>query len=261
MAMDAVEGEWTSVLVFPAGSAMPTLKTLTFYRKGPFEMRAEYAHMQGLVSGTRQTLGTFKVALPQQAEVKKVTVKVKLTIHGTFTIESAQLEEKEEYEETTKEKREMLAEPQDPKSEPKKKYEWVDVKKLKSRTKKTDINIVAIGRPGLSANDLQKLMDEESSMQAEMRDITDTDERRNDLESYILNMRDKTSENGEYGASMSAFDRGKFHAELERTEDWLYDTPSATKVQYVEKLDALKKLGDGLPRKRRRLVDDSFKGA
>merc|ERR1712232_731860 len=104
--MDAAEGEFKTALVFPAGSAMPTVKTLTFYRKGPFEMKAEYASMEGLVPGTNQTLGTFKIDLPQQPAVKKVKVKAKLTLHGTFTIESAQLEEREEYEETTKEKRE-----------------------------------------------------------------------------------------------------------------------------------------------------------
>merc|ERR1719203_644902 len=86
---------------------MNTMKLLTFYRKGPFEVKAEYADEQCLVQGTPKSLGSFKIDLPAQKEVKKIKVKAKLTLHGTFTIDSAQLIETEEYEETSKEKREV----------------------------------------------------------------------------------------------------------------------------------------------------------
>merc|ERR1719276_283747 len=77
------------------------------------------------------------------------------------------------------------------KKEPEKKYEWVDVKKMKKRTKRTDLAITISGKPGLNNQDIQKLMDQETSMAAEMREIIETDEKRNDLESYFFNMRDK----------------------------------------------------------------------
>merc|ERR1712060_133985 len=199
MQTTAKEGEYKSALVFPAGSAMNTMKVLTFYRKGPFEVKAEYADETNLVHGTSKSLGSFKIDLPAQTEAKKVKVKAKLSIHGTFAIEGATLEEKEEYEETVKEKREIVApaeaeapkeeapkddapkpegeaapaegeKKEEPKKEPEKKYEWVEVKKTKTRTKKTEINIAAQGSPGLEAANLQKRMDEESSMQAEMRE-------------------------------------------------------------------------------------------
>merc|ERR1712187_1036410 len=109
MQTTAKEGEYKSALVFPAGSAMNTMKVLTFYRKGPFEVKAEYADETNLVRGTSKSLGSFKIDLPAQTEAKKVKVKAKLTIHGTFAIEGATLEEKEEYEETVKEKREIVA--------------------------------------------------------------------------------------------------------------------------------------------------------
>lgn len=81
-------------------------------------------------------------------------------------------------------------------------------------------------------------------MQADMADIIETDEKRNDLESYIFNMRDKTSSSGEYSEFIIDADRQKFHDDLTKMEDWLYDTEDATKVMYVEKLDELKKIGD-----------------
>merc|ERR1712136_639819 len=209
-----------------------TTKMLTFMRKGPFQITAEY--------------------------------------------------EDEEYEETVKEKRELPAEPapevvETPEGsptaepngdvpmpdqtdkgggdgkkeapapkEPEKKYEWVDVVKKRKRTKKTDLNVASSGVPGLSADVLQKFMDEETAMQAEMRDIIETDEKRNDLESYIFNMRDKTAESGDYGNFISSTDREKFSEDLTKAEDWLYDNSDATKAMYIEKLDELKLIGDGV---------------
>jgi len=81
-------------------------------------------------------------------------------------------------------------------------------------------------------------------VQVDMRDILETDERRNDLESYIFNMRDKINERGEYGPFISGADRETFSKALTAAEDWLYDNPDATTAQYVEKVEELKCTGD-----------------
>jgi hypothetical protein len=130
------------------------------------------------------------------------------------------------------------------KKEPEKKYEWVEVVKKKKRPKRTDLVISRTGMLGLSDAEVQQQMDIETAMQAEMKEIIETDEKRNDLEGYIFNMRDKISESGEYGAFISQADREKFESDLMKAEDWLYDFEGATKAQYVEKLDELKALGD-----------------
>jgi heat shock protein 4 len=98
--------------------------------------------------------------------------------------------------------------------------------------------------PGLKEIELQKKMDEETAMQVEMAEIIETDEKRNDLEGYIFNMRDKTDSSGEYGKFITDADRDTFHSELTKMEDWLYDFEGATKVMYVDKLDELKKMGE-----------------
>jgi len=130
------------------------------------------------------------------------------------------------------------------KKEPEKRYEWVEVVKKKRRTKRTDLDVVAGGRPGLSDAVIQKRMDEETAMQADMKEIIETDEKRNDLESYIFQIRDKVTESGEYGPFLSAADREKFSSQLTQAEDWLYDHPDATKIEYIDKLDELKGTGD-----------------
>mmetsp|Transcript_136984 Transcript_136984/g.241529 ORF Transcript_136984/g.241529 Transcript_136984/m.241529 type:complete len:848 (-) Transcript_136984:98-2641(-) len=280
--MGGGEGEYKTAEVFPAGSQMNLLKMLTFYRKGPFDIKAEYVDESVLLPKTPKELGTYKIDLPPQTEPKKVKVKAKLSLHGTFTIENAQLLEDEEYEETVKEKRELPPDPEEEKAaeaapaadgdapmpeakdeekkegeekpaeekkeaKPEKKepkFEWVDVVKKRKRTKRTDLKVTATGVPGLSDAVLLKLTDAETAMQVEMKEIIETDEKRNDLEGYIFNMRDRCGESGEYGEFISSGDRDKFMSELMAAEDWLYDTENATKIQYIEKLDELKATGD-----------------
>jgi len=277
--MTAAEGEYKKALVFPLNAPMNQTKMLTFHRKAPFDLKVEYGEGATVLPGTSSSLGNYKIDLSPQPENKKVKVKAKLGLHGLFMLESAQLVEEEEVEETVKERREIpnetpesgdgqeaapapeseapkpdgeqeqwkegeAGEKKEEKKEPEKKYEWVDVVKKKKKTKHTDIAIVATGRPGLSEKDLQTKCDEETAMQVEMQEIIDTDEKRNDLESYIFNMRDKTSESGELGPFISSADREKFHSDLMKAEDWLYDTDDATKLMFIDKLDELKKIGD-----------------
>lgn len=334
--MAEVEGEYKSSTVFPAGSPMGLLKSLTFFRKGPFDIKVDYAEQKQLLPMTPQELGTWHIEVPAQSEPKKIKVRARLTLHGTFAIEGAQMVEEEEYEEVVKERREIIVEaseepqvadseeaakaefeaakaqdvpmneadkpaedhakengsaekpaengkdesgkdenPQEKepspngekaaseeaagnghaeepekkkprKAEPEKRYEWIDVRKTKKRQKKTDLKVTATGRPGLCAKMVQKLMDQESAMQAEMNNVIETDEKRNDLEAYILNMRNKCSESGEFQDYVSPADREAFLAELTKTEDWLYDTPDATKTMYIDKVDDLRKVGDAV---------------
>merc|ERR1719424_664961 len=77
-----------------------------------------------------------------------------------------------------------------------------------------------------------------------MKEIVDMDEKRNDLEGYIFNMRDKCSESGEYGTFISQPDREKFESDLMNAEDWLYDCEAPTKVMYIDKIQELKAHGD-----------------
>merc|ERR1719313_974032 len=105
--MVGAEGEQKTATLFEANSPTNILKMITFNRKGPFEIKAQYADGSALIKGTPLELGTYKINLPAQSEPKKVKVRAKLDIHGTFAIESAQLVEEETYEEKVKEKREL----------------------------------------------------------------------------------------------------------------------------------------------------------
>lgn len=262
------DGETKVAALFPPGSMMNMVKMVTLYRRGSFEIKAQHSE-DGVALG-KQELGTYRIEVPAQAENKKIKVKCKMTLNGMFTIESAQMVEVEGYdEEFVKEKREVPSDataaegekaegdvpatdggspPEDAKKEVEKKYEWVDVVKKTTKLTRTDLRIHVTGRPGLSPDVLQSKMDEETKMQSDMRDIIETDEKRNDLESYIFNTRDKIAESGEYGPFISEKDRTSFNADLKKAEDWLMDGDGmyATKLQYIEKLDELRKPGDAV---------------
>jgi len=323
------DGEYKTLPIFPAGSTMNLIKMLTFYRKDSFEMKAEYTDEEALLPGTAKGLGSFRIELPEQSSAKKIKVQAKLSLHGMLSIESAQMLEEEEVEETVKERRELSPEPvsedevaatdtpmtdaklddkkdekpddqfeqkpvenpneksnekpdekldeepdekpdetmangdvaapdkekdevhrEEPESkpakkrEPEKRYEWIDVVKKRQRCKRTDLKIMRTGNPGFDKEVLQKLMDEETAMQTEMREVIETDARRNDLESYILTMRDKLGDDHIYSPYISEADRDKFNAELTKAEDWLYDNERATKVQFIDKLEELKSIGE-----------------
>merc|ERR1712087_936396 len=60
-----------------------------------------------LLPKTPKDLGKFRIEVPEFSEAKRIKVKAKLTQHGTVSIEGAMIVEEEEYEEMTKEKREL----------------------------------------------------------------------------------------------------------------------------------------------------------
>merc|ERR1719174_280735 len=268
-------GKKTSAALFTPTTCIPTYKNVSFKRKAPFTVSLDYAEPEKLPPSTDPSVGKFEIALPAGDAAKKVKVRTSLNYHGMTTFDKAELAEEEEYEETVKEKKEIPAEETDEKdaemkdakegesgaeeakagteseseakAEPKKKepkYEWVEVKKTKKRTKITDLAVTRTGVVGMSVADLQVATDAETKIRAEMKEIEDTENARNDLETYIYNMRDKCSETGQYGPYILAADRDAFQSDLVKAEDWLYDNFDATKVQYIEKMSELQAKGE-----------------
>merc|ERR1712018_590892 len=77
-----------------------------------------------------------------------------------------------------------------------------------------------------------------------MADIIETNARKNDLESYIFNMRDKVGSGGEYSEFATSAEADAFMSELTKAEDWLYDQYEGTKTMFIDKVVELKRTGD-----------------
>lgn len=93
----------TELLVFPKGNGVPSTKVLTFYRKGPFDLQAEYAEPEALPGGINPWIARLTVKdVPQDlnGDATCVKVKTRLNIHGVVSFEQVYTEEIEEKEET-----------------------------------------------------------------------------------------------------------------------------------------------------------------
>ena len=224
-----------SVIVFPRKSPMNVTKVLTFYRNAPFEMSAEYADSQMLPIGTSPLLGKYTVAVPASAENQKVKVRAKLSVHGTFSVENASLVEIEEYEEIVKEQVPVAEDAAEEGAEPKE----IEVVHKKKRERKTDVKVTSSHTNGLSQETLRLCLDAESRMAAIDREARDRDNARNDLETYIYDMREKIS--NAWAEYVSAQERETLTEVIMAAEDWLYDRfEEGAKVEFADKLVELR---------------------
>ncbi|EER16782.1 Cg4 protein, putative [Perkinsus marinus ATCC 50983] len=269
--------------VFPPRSTLNTVKMLTFYRKEAFELWAQYTNSED--HGDDASLGRYTIQVPHNSEndegPKKIKVRAKLSLHGTFSIENAIMIEEEEYQVVEKERRrrrpinketnddenmvdaspsaaaatttitndDVNMQPAEAPAAPAasgissekegkgdefeedEEEELVEVTKIKTRTKKTDIPIIRSGLPGMSEDRLRAAEDDELKMRNIDREVAETDEKRNELESYIF--------------ESSAAQREELSNILMQTEDWVYDHYEATKAEYMDKLIEIRALGDG----------------
>jgi len=272
------DGKQKNAVVFPVGSQFDTLKVLTFHRKRAFDVFASYTNPEQLIDCAHQSsLGMYRIDMPDQSEAKKIKVRAKLTIHGTFEVESAHIVEEEDYEAITYERKELPEEPKDeemppanpteencapesengesekksteekesekkPEKKPEKKFETVEVKTMKKRTKKTDVPIISSGVMRLTPEQIKVRREIEIAFQEQTRKIRVREERRNEVESYIYNMRDKI--NGELASFVKPQDKEVFMTALTAAEEWLYDTYDAETTDFIDKLDELKVHGE-----------------
>jgi heat shock protein 4 len=226
-----------SVIVFARKSAMNVTKVLTFYRNGPFDITAEYADPDMLPVGTSPLLGKYHIEVPSGAGENhhKVKVRARLSAHGTFSIENAHLVEVEEYDEVVKEKVPKKRD-ESAMEETAEEFEEIETVHKRKREKKSEIRIIASNTNGMSHETLMAAIDTESVMVSIDREARDRDNARNDLESYIYDVREKLS--GAWSEFVeSDSERDALSYEITGAEDWLYDRfEDGSKVEFADKL-------------------------
>ncbi|KAG2221687.1 hypothetical protein INT45_002725 [Circinella minor] len=216
------EEEDTEIVVFDNNNNMPSTKILTFHRSEPFTMEANYVNPAELPRGINPWIGQYTIkGIDQPSEIK---VKVRLNIHGILSVESAYtVEEKEIEEEFTNKDGEK------------------ETKKTKKLVKKADLSVVS-QTTALSKALMDQYAEKESQMASNDRLIFATEAAKNSLEEYGYEMRDKVE--GSYGPYIDPSIKDKFCSDLNAVVDWIYDEgDDQPKSVYIEKLEALKKVG------------------
>ncbi|OAX34233.1 heat shock protein 70 [Rhizopogon vinicolor AM-OR11-026] len=217
----------TELVVFPRGNGIPSTKILTFYRKEPFEIDSVYAEPAGLPGGINPWIGRFTaegVPPDPSGDLTCVKLKTRLNLHGIMSFESAYTEEVEEREEA----------PMDVDGEAPKKKRVVKKHEIAFTTTTSSLDPTVV----------EKLKEQEAQMHAVDKYVMETEDRKNALEEYVYDMRGKLDDR--YTAYVQPAEREKLLSMLQDAEDWLYseEGEDASKSAYVEKLDALKVVGD-----------------
>ena len=228
-------GVANSVVMFNRGLNFPIVRRVTLRRAGEFAVTASYddsAADYGLAAGGPSEIATFTIKAPPGDE-KKVRVNVKQDIHGIIHLSSAQMvEEVDDDDEEVKEGEGEAKEGEEP-------------EKKKKKIKKTFLEYT-VSRPlDWTKPEIEKAFEREVEMSNADRIVRETSDMRNELESYIYEMRDKIISESQLASYATEKEKAAFSEALEKSENWLYeDGFDATKKVYAEKLEALKKLGN-----------------
>uniref|UniRef100_A0A1A8F9G7 Heat shock protein 4b n=1 Tax=Nothobranchius korthausae TaxID=1143690 RepID=A0A1A8F9G7_9TELE len=268
--------------VFPKNHPAPFSKVLTFYRKEPFTLEAYYCNPSELPYPD-PTIGQFviqKVVPQASGESSKVKVKVRVNIHGIFSVSSASLVElqksdegeepmeteqaidkdaenkmqtdqagqqtpaeapKETEEKTPPESEEMETSTEENKSE-KKADQPPQAKKAKVKTKVMELPIENSPQWQLANDMLNLFVENEGKMIMQDKLEKERNDAKNNVEEYVYDMRDKL--HGMLEKFVGESDRDALSLKLEDTENWLYeDGEDQAKQVYIDKLAELKKLG------------------
>uniref|UniRef100_A0A8C4DSH8 Heat shock protein 4b n=1 Tax=Dicentrarchus labrax TaxID=13489 RepID=A0A8C4DSH8_DICLA len=244
--------------VFPRNHAAPFSKVLTFYRKEPFSLEAYYSFPNELPYPD-PTIGQFliqKVVPQASGESSKVKVKVRVNIHGIFSVSSASLVEVQKSDETEEpmeteqanEKEGEVLQPnkcttstEEGKGE-KKSDQPPQAKKPKVKTKVLELPIENSPQWQLADDMLNLFVENEGKMIMQDKLEKERNDAKNNVEEYVYDMRDKL--HGMLEKFVGESDRDALSLKLEDTENWLYeDGEDQSKQVYIDKLAELKKLG------------------
>ncbi|KAF2649031.1 heat shock protein Hsp88 [Lophiostoma macrostomum CBS 122681] len=113
-------------------------------------------------------------------------------------------------------------------------------RKVKKQQRKGDLPLSA-GTAALDQSTKDAAAEKENQMIMEDKLVADTETQKNELESFIYELRDKII--GVYADFANDDEKSKLSAKLETIEDWLYDDgEDATKAQYVSKQDDIRSI-------------------
>ncbi|PYH48461.1 Hsp70 chaperone Hsp88 [Aspergillus saccharolyticus JOP 1030-1] len=233
-----IPDEDTSLTVFNRGNVMPSTKILTFYRKQPFDLEARYAKPEMLPGKVNPWVGRFSVKgvkADANDDFMICKLKARLNLHGILNVESGYYVEDMEVEEPVPEEGEngesMDTDAKDG-EQPKK------TRKVKKQVRKGDLPISS-GTTGIDESLKNTWTERENAMYMEDKLIAETDEKKNELEASIYELRDKID--GIYAEFASEEEKEKLRAKLMETEDWLYEEgEDTTKSVYVAKMDDIR---------------------
>jgi len=242
----AAEGDEAtdSVVMFDRNSSFNVVRRVTLRRSGEFVVTAAYDESAGKYNypeSQSKDIVEFKIKAPE-ANNNKIRVNIKQDISGCILLSSAQMVEEIVEEEKPDDETKDGEAPKDG-DEAKKEEEKPAEKKKK--IKKTNLDFTENRAMSWTKAEMDAAFEREVAMTNVDRVVRETANLRNDLESYVYDMRDKIVSESQLAPFATEDEKNKFTSLLETTENWLYEEGyDATKSVYAEKLLALKLCGN-----------------
>ncbi|KAK0643482.1 heat shock protein 70 family [Cercophora newfieldiana] len=120
------------------------------------------------------------------------------------------------------------------------KEEKPKTRKVKKQVRKGELPIVSAVQ-SLDINAKNAATEKEAGMIMEDKLVADTEEKKNELETYIYELRNKLDD--QYAELASDDEKDKIRAKLDESEEWLYDEgDDTTKAVYIAKMDEIRAL-------------------
>jgi len=201
------------------------------------------------------TSGDSTVVLENQEKKEKEDISIGTKANDTSKMNSSQQQQQQQYSSASPNNsngssspngKPQIDEPPSPRDEKSTEGEKPAKKK---KIKRTDISIAEILRTGLSEKELVDLADDESKMVASDHLALETAEKKNALEAYVYDMKNKICE--ELATFCTEKHRETFGQLLDNVESWLYgEGEDVAKSIYIKKLDELKAQGEPIAKRK-----------
>ena len=216
-----IPDEDTQLTVFNKGNVMPSTKILTFYRKQPFDLEARYAKPEMLPGKANPWIGRFSVKgvkADSKEDFMICKLKARLNLHGVLNVESGYYVEDVEIEEPVTDEKEddkkagdaMDTDPPNGSAEPVPK-----TRKVKKQVRKGELPLSA-GTASMDQASKDSAAEKENSMFMEDKLVADTEDKKNELESFIYELRGKIDD--QYAEFSSEDEKSKVKAKLDSSE-------------------------------------------
>ena len=265
------EGKEEAFDLFKKGDEFPSYRRITFHTTEPISLRLEYTEeaLKQLMPGTHPVVAKMVVNMTdavKKAENPAVMINFCYDAHGLCYLynamakiqlppepektkeepkEPAKEEKKEEKEEKKEEeKKEMDVEGEEKKEEPKPEEKKEEKKEEPKPKYQTETLQCLSSFNGLTAEQVKEADQQEKAMLKKDEEIRARNHAKNELESYIYNMRDKVTD--VYKAYVLDNVRDDFLQKLEATENWLYDDEGyfAKREAFEARLTDLQTIGN-----------------
>ncbi|XVE80381.1 hypothetical protein DITRI_Ditri14bG0135200 [Diplodiscus trichospermus] len=246
----------SNAVLFPRGQPIPSVKVLQLQRSSFFHLEAFYANPNELPSGIPSKISCFTIGPFQgsSSEKARVKVKVQLNLHGIVTVESAMLIEEHVDDSVTRKDTHSEMGIKEAQHETNGSEDSISVQSKPSHasadgntndkaTRRLEIPVSENIYGAMTKVELLEAQDKELKLAQQDRTMEQTKEKKNALESYVYEMRNKLFNT--YRGFASDNEREGISRSLQETEEWLYDEgEDETEGAYTSKLEAMKKLVD-----------------